>query len=120
MNTVITLLFIGLAAGILSGFLGIGGGIIIVPSLVYFLGMNQHAAQGTSLVMFLMPIGILGAYNYYKGEQMDVKYAVIMALTFIAGSYIGSKISLQIDQATLKKTFGILMLVVGIKLLIDK
>lgn len=120
MNTILTLLVIGLAAGVLSGFLGIGGGIIIVPSLVYFLSMTQHSAQGTSLAMFLMPIGILGAYNYYKSGNMDLKMAVIMALAFVVGSYFGSKVSLQVDEATLKKSFGVLMLIMSLKLIIGK
>lgn len=120
MNDIIALLLIGVCAGVFSGILGIGGGIIIVPSLVYFLGMSQHMAQGTSLALFMAPIGVLGVYNYYKEGLVDVKVAGIMALAFIFGSYFGSKLVIGLDPATVKKTFGVMMLLISLKLIFGK
>jgi uncharacterized membrane protein YfcA len=116
-STLIILLIVGFAAGILSGLVGVGGGIIIVPALVYFLGLSQHSAQGTSLALMLPPIGILAAMNYYKSGMLNVKYALIIAIAFIIGGYFGSKISITyISEALMKKVFGIIMLVAAIKL----
>ena len=120
MNTVVILLCLGLVAGTLSGMVGIGGGIIIVPALVYFLGFSQHQAQGTTLAILMMPIGVLGVYNYYQAGTVDIKSALIIAFTFIIGSYLGSKISLSLDQTTVKKFFGGLLLIISIKMLIGK
>lgn len=120
MNTILILLLVGLLAGFLSGLIGIGGGVVIVPVLVYFLHMNQKAAQGTTLFMFLFPIGILGVYNYYKEGQLDYKSALIMALTFIIGSYFGSKTALTIDTKLVKQVFGAFIILIGLKMLLNK
>lgn len=114
------LLFIGILAGFLSGLVGIGGGIIIVPMLVYFLGFSQHTAQGTTLFMFLFPIGILGVYNYYKAGSVDMKMAGVICITFIIGSYFGSKLSLTIDKETIKKIFGVIFLIIALKMIFGK
>ena len=114
------LLLIGIIAGFLSGLVGIGGGIIIVPMLVYFLGFQQHAAQGTTLFMFLFPIGILGVMNYYKAGQIDMKAAAVICITFIAGSYFGSKLALSVDKETIKRIFGIIFLLMAIKMISGK
>ena len=115
--TLVILLLVGLAAGILSGMVGVGGGIIIVPALVYFVGLSQHTAQGTSLALMLPPIGILAAMNYYKAGMLNVKYALIIAIAFVIGGYIGSKVSITyISEAMMKKVFGVIMLVAAIKL----
>ncbi len=114
---IMILLLIGLAAGILSGMFGVGGGILIVPALVVFIGMTQHAAQGTSIGVILLPIGILAAYNYYHSGNLNVRFAIIIALAFIAGGYIGSKISLNINEMLLKRLFGIFMLLIAIKMI---
>jgi len=116
MNEIIILLSIGLIAGFFSGLVGIGGGIIIVPVLIYFLHFTQQQAQGTTLFMFLFPIGILGVYNYYKAGYMDWKAAAFMGLTFVIGSFFGSKIAVSIDQQTVKKVFGIFVILIGIKM----
>lgn len=120
MNEILILLVVGLAAGFLSGMVGVGGGIIIVPALVYFLGFTQHSAQGTTLFMFLFPIGILGVMNYYKAGHVDWKAALFICTTFIAGSYFGSKLAVNIDQVTVKRIFGALIVVMGIKMLLGK
>ena len=120
MNTLILLLSVGLVAGFLSGLIGIGGGIVIVPVLVYFLSMNQKAAQGTTLFMFMLPIGFLGVYNYYKEGQIDIKSALIMCLTFIIGSYFGSKTALVLDTKLVKQIFGAMIILMGIKMVLNK
>lgn len=119
-TTIIILGLIGITAGILSGFVGIGGGVVIVPALIYFLGLTQHEAQGTSIALMLPPIGILAAMNYYKAGSLNIKYALVVAATFIIGGYIGSKISLQLPAETVKRVFGIMMLFVALKMIISK
>ena len=120
MNEVLILLVLGLVAGVLSGMVGVGGGIILVPALVYFLGFSQHSAQGTVLFMFLIPIGILGAYNYWQSGHVDWKVAGIMAVTFVVGSYFGSKTAIAIDQTTLKRIFGAIIFLLSLKMIFGK
>ena len=121
MEIFIYLLLIGLAAGFMGGLVGIGGGVIIVPALVMILGMSQHQAQGTSLMMILFPVGILGVLNYYKQGYVDFKYAGLLALGFFIGSYLGSKYSLSLPQLTVKRIFAIVMMLLALKILfIDK
>lgn len=117
MIEIIVLILIGIAAGVLSGLFGVGGGIIIVPAFVFFLGMSQHQAQGTSLGLMLLPIGILAAYNYYRSGNLDIKAGLIVAIAFVVGGYFGSKLSLNLDQYILKRVFGVLMLFISIKLI---
>jgi uncharacterized membrane protein YfcA len=120
-QTIILLLFIGLAAGMLSGMVGVGGGIIIVPALVFILGYSQHQAQGASLGLFCIPVGILAVINYYKKGFIDYRVIGIMCVAFVLGAYVGSKISLALPQQQLKKIFAIvLLLVAGKMLFIDK
>ena len=111
------LLLIGLVAGALSGVIGIGGGIVIVPALIYFVGFYQRTAQGTSLAILLLPIGLLGVIQFYKAGYVDVKVTAIIALAFFIGSYFGSRIALTVPQESLKKFFAILLLAIGIKML---
>lgn len=120
-QTILILLIVGIAAGVLGGLMGVGGGIIIVPSLVYFLSFSQKSAQGTSLGLLLLPVGILGVMQYYKQGHVDFKIVAIIAIGFLAGSYFGSKIALSLPQETVKKIFAILLLVIAVKMLfIDK
>ena len=120
-QTIILLLVIGLAAGMLSGMVGVGGGIIIVPALVFILGYSQHQAQGASLGLLVTPVGILAVMNYYKKGYIDFRVIAIMCVAFILGAYLGSKISLALPQQQLKKVFAIvLLLVAGKMLFIDK
>ena len=116
-QTILLIMIIGLLAGMLSGLVGVGGGLIIVPALVYFLGMSQHAAQGTSLGMILLPVGILGVLTYYKQGHVDIKIVGLLALGFLAGSYFGSKIAVNLSQETVKKFFAILMILVAVKMI---
>lgn len=120
MATILILLVIGLMAGILSGLVGIGGGIIIVPALVYFIKMSQQQAQGTSLATLLLPVGILAVYNYYKSGAVDVKSALIISITFVIGGFIGSKIAIAIDQSLMKRVFGIFLFLISIKMILGK
>ena len=111
------LIMVGLAAGILSGLVGVGGGIIIVPALVFFLGFTQLQAQGTSLGLLLLPVGIFAVINYYKAGHIDLKVVGIMSLAFVAGGFIGSKLALTINQEVVKKIFAILLFYTAFRLL---
>jgi uncharacterized membrane protein YfcA len=118
---IILLIIIGVAAGMLGGMVGIGGGLVIVPALVYFLAFSQHEAQGTSLGLLLLPVGILGVINYYKNGYVDMRAVGLLAIGFIVGNYFGSKWALSIPQVTLKKIFAIFMILIAFKMLfIDK
>ncbi|MCU0474240.1 MAG: sulfite exporter TauE/SafE family protein [Bacteroidales bacterium] len=116
----IILLAIGAVTGLMAGMLGIGGAIIMIPAMVFFMGFSQQMAQGTSLAVMLPPIGIFAAYNYWKAGQVNIKFALILAVAFIIGSYFGSKVALNIPQPLLKKIFGILLLAVAAKMLLSK
>jgi uncharacterized membrane protein YfcA len=116
-QTILIIIMIGIAAGMLSGFVGVGGGIIIVPSLIYFIGFSQKAAQGTSLGLILLPVGILAVMQYYKQGHIDIKVVGVLAIGFLAGSYFGSKIALSLPDDTVKKIFAVLMIIIAIKML---
>ena len=117
---VLILLLIGLLAGIISGFLGIGGGIVIIPALVYLLGYSQQNAQGTSLGLLLPPIGILAVLNYHNAGCVNIKASAIMCVTFIIGSYISSKIAVELPETVIKKMFGVFLLFYAAKLFFEK
>lgn len=117
LGTLMILVAIGISAGILSGFIGVGGGLIIVPALIYFLGLTQFQAQGTSLAIMLPPIGILAFYNYHKAGNVNVTYALIIAVTFIVGGYLGSKIALRMSPVKVKFIFSLIMLYAAIRML---
>ncbi len=117
--TLLLLLCIGLLAGLLSGLIGIGGGIIMIP-LLLFLGMTQHQSQGTSLAVLSVPVTALAAFNYYKEGYVEWKYAAVIAVFFVIGGYIGSRLAIQIDEKILKKIFGVILLVVAGKLIFEK
>ena len=119
-STIVILLLIGVFAGILSGFVGVGGGIIIVPALVFFLGYTQHMAQGTSLTLMLPPIGLLAFYNYHKSGNTNIYAACIIAVAFVLGAYAGSKLAISLDQKVVKKVFGGIMMLAAVKLLVSK
>ena len=114
---IILLLIIGLAAGMLSGLIGVGGGIIIVPALIYFAGFNQYQAQGTSLGLLLLPIGILAVLNYYKQGHINVSFVSIMAIGFLVGGFLGSKLALAISELALKRIFAIILFYTAFKML---
>ena len=116
LQIIVILVIIGLCAGMLSGLIGVGGGIIVVPALVYFLGFSQHEAQGTSLGLLLLPVGILAVMNYYNKGYIDVKVVAIMCLAFVVGGWLGSKLSLAVPEEVVKKIFGIILIYTAFKM----
>jgi uncharacterized membrane protein YfcA len=119
LTTIAVLAFIGLLAGLLSGFVGIGGGMVIVPGLIYLLGKGQLEAQGTSLAVIMMPVGILGVMNYYKAGHININFALVIAAMFVIGSYFGSKYALKITEYKIKVVFGIFLLYIAIRMLVS-
>lgn len=119
-STILILAIIGILTGIFSGLLGVGGGLIMIPMFVFFLGFSQHMAQGMSLAVMLPPVTLLAAWNYHKAGEIDWKIALIVSVLFIIGGFFGSKIALKIDQQLLKKIFGVFIILVGLKMLIGK
>lgn len=116
-QTIFILILLGIAAGVLSGLVGVGGGIIIVPGLIFILAFSQKMAQGTSLGILLLPIGILGAIQYYKQGYIDMKVVVLISLGFLVGSYFGSKLALSLSQESLKKIFAVFLILMALKML---
>ena len=118
MNLILICSLIGLGGGILSGVLGIGGATLIIPALIYFLKFNQHLAQGTTLALMIPPIGLLAAWTYFKSGHVDIKVAALICVGFFIGGLIGAKIAISIPQDTLRKIFGLLLLILGTKMVI--
>jgi len=118
--TLFLLVLIGFMAGILGGLLGLGGGIIIIPALVFLLGFTQHQSIGTSVAVMLPPIGIFAAFNYYKAGYVNLKYALIIAVAFMAGSWLSSKLAVNMSESTLKKIFSFLLLIMAVKMFFSK
>ena len=114
----IILIAIGLAAGVLSGMVGVGGGIIIVPALVMLLGFTQKNAQGTTLAMLMVPVGIFAAMTYYRAGHMNIKAALFIGLGFLVGALIGAQYAVRLPEHTMTRIFGGLLLAVGMKFLI--
>jgi hypothetical protein len=111
---------IGMAAGLLSGLLGLGGAIIIIPALIMLLGFSQQMAQGTALMMMVLPVGALAAFQYYQKGFVDVKAALIMAVFFFVGGYIGARFATNIPQDILKKSFAIMLVLIAVKMFFQK
>lgn len=119
---VFTIIAIGVFAGALSGLVGVGGGIVLVPAMVLFLSYTQHQAQGTSLGVLSFPVVLLAFLHYYKtcktmGTPIDMKVIGLLAVGFVAGSLIGSNIALRLDQNVLKRIFAIILFYTGIKMM---
>ena len=109
---------IGVAAGLLGGLIGLGGGTIVIPAMVFFLGFSQHLAQGTSLAMMLPPIGILAVLTYAQDGYVDWKIATFLCLGFLAGSYFGASLAVALPEKVMTQIFGIFLVVMGARLLI--
>ena len=120
LTTVMILALIGLLAGTMGGMVGIGGGLIIVPAMVYLLGADQKTAQGTSIAIMLPPIGLFAAINYYKAGYINIKYAAIIAVTFLLGGYIGSKIAIALPEAVVKKIFAVFLIITAARMIFSK
>lgn len=117
---ILFLALLGGAAGIVSGFLGIGGAVIIIPALVYFLKFPQTTAQGTSLAMLLPPIGFLAAWRYWKAGSVNVEAAVVLAISFFVFSFIGAQFAVGISNVLMKKIFAAFLICIGIFMLFEK
>jgi hypothetical protein len=119
-STIIILIAIGLFAGIFSGMIGLGGGLVIIPALMYLLHLDQHTAQGTSLAIMLPPIGLMAAYNYHKAGALNIQFAAVIAIAFFVGGFFGSRWALNMPEALLRKIFAITLIAVAIKMLWPK
>ena len=120
-TTVLLLLITGLLAGMLSSLVGVGGGLIVVPALILIMGLDQKTAQGTSLALLMLPLGIGGVYIYHKAGNVRWPYALIMAASFMVGSYFGAIVVKNLNTLTVKRLFAVFMIVMAIKMLfLDK
>lgn len=108
---------LGLVAGVVSGLFGVGGAIVIIPGLVLLAKLPQHAAHGTSLAALLLPVGILGALEYYKRGQVNIAFAAVVAVGLLIGAYFGARLAGAMSEAMLRKAFGVFLLLVSVKLL---
>ena len=117
---IICYLLLGLITGIFSGLIGIGGAIIIIPSLVLFFGLEQRMAQGTTLALMVPPIGLLAAWTYYKAGFVDFKIAGLICLGFFLGGLIGAKFAVQVPDNILRKVFGLILLIASLKMIFTK
>ena len=118
MYTYLILILIGLVAGFISGLIGIGGGVFIVPALVMLLGYSQKAAQGTSLGILLLPVGILAVYKYYQHGYLNPGSVFVMAGAFLVGSLLGSQLAMNWSEQLVKKAFAIILLIISLKMLV--
>jgi len=119
LNLFLTLVAIGAAAGILAGIFGIGGGIIVIPSLIYILGFSQHKATGTSLAVLLPPIGIAAFLEYYRQGNVDLPAALIIAVTALVAAWFGSLLAGKISDPVLRLAFGTMVIIMGISMVFD-
>jgi uncharacterized protein len=118
--TIVILVMIGLMAGVFGGMFGVGGAVIMIPALVYFLGVDQHTAQGTSVAIMLPPIGLFAAYNYYKAGEVNIWYAAIIAAAFLVGGFFGSRIALTLPENVMRRVFGILLIILALKMIFSR
>jgi uncharacterized membrane protein YfcA len=117
---ILGLIILGILAGIFSGVVGIGGGIIIVPALVYLFGLSQHEAQGTTLGLLMFPVGIMAVLQYYKQGYIDYRYVLFIAAGFVVGGYLGGKLAVNLPDHLIRKIFALLMMALSLKLLLEK
>jgi len=113
-------ILLGVVVGTLAGLLGIGGAIFVIPVLVYVFGWEQHMAQGTTLAMLVPPIGILAAWKYYQAGHADLKVAALLCVGFFVGGYVGGVIANQLPADTLRRVFGVALLLISLKMIIGK
>ena len=119
-STLLAYLALGLVGGAFAGFFGVGGGIILIPGLLWIFGHSQHTAQGMSLAALVLPVGILGAWAYYRTNPYPIKPALMISLGLFIGGWVGGVLAQQVPGKTLKILFGLLMIFSGIKLVVGK
>jgi len=117
---ILLLILLGIAAGVASGMVGIGGGVILVPALVFLFGLTQHQAQGTTLALMVPPIGIIAAWTYWRQGYVDLRIAALIAAGFLIGSLLGARFSVGLSNATLQKVFGVCLFLLSLKLIFGK
>src|SRR5262249_7380447 len=110
----------GCIGGFASGILGIGGGVILVPLLVLYVGMEQHLAQGSTLAMLCLPAGIAAATSYYQRGHVDWRIALLLFCGFLAGGFLGGRVAVELPQRTLQKIFGVAMVLVGVRMFFNR
>jgi len=120
MTNILLYVLLGLAAGALSGLIGIGGGVIIVPALILFFGLSQHQAQGTTLALLIPPVGILAVWTYYRQGYVNWQIAGFMCIGFLVGSFLGAKLATNLSNVVLERTFGVALLLIALKMLFAK
>jgi uncharacterized membrane protein YfcA len=108
---------LGLVAGTISGLVGIGGGVIIVPALVYLFGLSQHQAQGTTLALLVPPIGFLAAWTYYKKGYVDLRIAGLVCLGFFLGGLLGAQLAVRLSDPVLRRVFGVALLLIALRMI---
>ncbi|HPZ09353.1 MAG TPA: sulfite exporter TauE/SafE family protein [Candidatus Eremiobacteraeota bacterium] len=118
MFTIVLYILLGLVAGFTSGLIGIGGGVIIVPALVFLFGLSQHKAQGTTLALLIPPIGLLAVWTYFKQGYVDFKIAIFICIGFFLGGFLGAKFATSLSTNVLEKIFGIALILLGLKMLL--
>jgi len=117
---VVQFIILGLAGGVLSGILGIGGAVLIVPALVYLFGFDQKMAQGTTLAMLIPPVGLLGVWQYYNAGNVNFKVAGLMCIGLFVGAYFGGYLANQVSSDSLRKIFGVVLLLISLKMIFGK
>jgi len=117
MTEILLYVLLGLVAGIFSGLIGIGGGIIIIPALILVFGFSQHQAQGTTLALLVPPIGLLAAWTYYSKGYVDLRTAGLICIGFFAGGLLGAKLAVGLSSSILEKLFGAALLLISLKMI---
>jgi uncharacterized protein len=110
---------LGLLTGVLSGIFGIGGGIILIPALVFFFGFTQHTAQGTTMALLVLPIGFFAALEYYRNGHVDIRVGALIALGFVIGGFLGAKVANELSEVVLARVFGVGLVLIGIRMIVS-
>ena len=113
-------LLLGVVIGVISGLVGIGGGALLIPALIYWFGMSQHKAQGTSLATLLAPIGIFAFWEYYRSGNVDVKLSILLAVGFAVGGFFGGLWAQHLSGLVLRRAFAVLLIALAAKMLLSK
>ncbi len=120
MINIIIYVLLGLTAGVISGLIGIGGGVVIVPALIYLFGLSQHQAQGTTLALLVPPIGLLAAWTYYRQGYVNLTIALFVCMGFFVGGLLGARIATGLSNEILRKVFGVALLLIGLHMVFTK